>query len=140
MRSPRGARLIGLRLINAVWGLPQNVVGTVVALVSIRSPHRVFRTALVTEWPLDRGLSLGLFVFVPPGCQERLLVHEYGHCVQSMVLGPLYLPLIVLPSLVWAGLPAFERLRWERGISYFDMPIEHWADVLGARVCARRED
>ena len=140
MRSSTGAQRMGLRLFHAVWGLPQNLVGALVALVSVRSPHRVFRTALITEWPLDRGLSLGLFVFVPPGCQERLIVHEYGHCVQSMVLGPLYLPVMVLPSMVWAGLPAFERLRRERGISYYDMPVEHWADVLGARVCAARSE
>ncbi len=124
-------RYVGLRVVHAVWGLPQNVIGAVVALATCRRPHYACRTALVTEWPLKSGLSLGLFVFVPQNCQQRLLAHEYGHCVQSFMLGPLYLPLVVLPSLLWAGLPAFERLRRVRGISYYDMPIEHWADVLG---------
>ena len=122
-----------LRAVHAVWGLPQNVIGAAAALVTFRRPHYAFRTAFVTEWPLGSGLSLGLFVFVPSNCPQRLLMHEYGHCVQSLMLGPLYLPLIVLPSLLWAGLPAFERIRRVRGISYFDMPIEHWADVLGER-------
>jgi hypothetical protein len=84
------------------------------------------------------GLSLGLFVFVPRESESRLVVHEYGHTIESMILGPLYLPLVVLPSLVWAGLPACERLRRRRGISYYDMPVERWANVLGTRVTGER--
>ena len=123
---------VALRLLHALWGLPQCAIGGTLALAHGRCPHTTFRTAYVTEWRLNRGLSLGLFVFVPAGCQRSLLVHEYGHCVQSLLLGPLYVPLVVLPSLAWAGIPAFARLRERRGISYYDMPIEHWANVLGA--------
>lgn len=87
------------------------------------------------EWGLASGLSLGLFVFVPKGCTRPLLVHEYGHSVQSMLLGPLYLPIVVLPSLVWAGVPALARWRSRWHVSYYDMPTEHWASWLGERIC-----
>lgn len=119
---------------HAVWGLPQTLVGLVVACVA-RGPRRRFRNAWVTRWGLNAGLSLGLFVFVPHDCARRLLVHEYGHSVQSLMLGPLYLPVVVLPSLVWAGVPCFDRWRTRRAVSYYALPTEHWANVCGERVC-----
>ena len=92
-----------------------------------------FRLAHVSRWKMGAGLSLGFFVFVPEGVPRSLVVHEYGHTMQSLLLGPLYLPLVVLPSLLWAGLPAARRFRAARGVSYYAHPIEHWADLLGTR-------
>ncbi len=89
-------------------------------------------------WPLRSGLSLGPFVFVPAvpaASMQRMRVHEYGHCVQSLVLGPLYLPLVGLPSLLWANVPAFARCRRKRHVSYYDAPFEWWASWLGEHVC-----
>ena len=129
-----------LRIVGALWGLPQTLVGGSIAaaLALGGSPHRSYRLAHVTSWDLRAGLSLGLFVFVPRGAESRLVVHEYGHTVESMILGPLYLPLVVVPSLIWAGLPACERLRRRRHMSYYDLPIERWANVLGTRVTGER--
>jgi len=104
-------------------------------LVFRRSPHRTYRMCWVTEWRLKRGLSLGLFVFVPKHCPKKLLVHEYGHAVQSLILGPLYLVVIVVPSLVWAGVPALSRWRNRRHMSYYALYAERWANWLGERVC-----
>lgn len=126
---------LALRCAHLVWGLPQNLVGSIVWLVFHRSAHRTFHACCVTEWDLSRGLSLGLFVFVPKGCPRRLLVHEYGHAVQSLLLGPLYLPVIVLPSLVWAGMPMLSRWRHRHRVSYYAFYPERWANRLGERAC-----
>lgn len=123
-------------LIQATWGLLQNVAGLVVLLVLGRGRRRYrFRAALVTEWALAGGLSLGAFIFVPKGCPRSLIVHEYGHTVQSLILGPLYLPIIGLPSMLWANLPACRNWRRTRGISYYSFFPERWANALGERVC-----
>ncbi len=127
------------RLLHATWGLPQTIVGAGVLLAAGRHRKRYpFRSAIVTEWKLSRGLSLGPFIFVPRHCPRRLLVHEYGHTVQALILGPLYLPLIVIPSLVWAGTPALERRRRRRGMSYYAFYTERWANHLAERVCHER--
>lgn len=120
---------------QVVWGLPQTAVGLALFLClwgRVRR-RRSFRSAVVSEWPLDAGLSLGLFVFVPHGCPRALLLHEYGHTLQSLLLGPLYLPVIVVPSLVWAGLPACRRFRARRAYSYYRLYPERWANVLVRR-------
>lgn len=48
-------------------------------------------------------MSLGLFIFMFGGRyigDEETLKHEYGHSIQSKILGPLYLIVIGLPSLM----------------------------------------
>lgn len=122
-----------------MWGLPQNVVGAVLYAYLFRGHrHGVFRTAYVTEWSLNSGLSLGAFIFVPRGMSKALVVHEYGHTIQSMLLGPFYVPMIVIPSLVWAGLPACTRFRERRNYSYYRFFCERWANRLARRVTRER--
>lgn len=121
--------------LQVTWGLPQTLVGGTMALALRSRPHTAFRNARVITWRMGAGLSLGPFVFVPEYASRSLLVHEYGHTIQSLILGPLYVPLVVLPSLVWAGLPAFDAWRRARNVSYYAMPVERWANMLGERVC-----
>ena len=130
------AKMAAARLLHATWGFPQTIVGVATLLIAGRHRrHYPFRSAVVTEWALNRGLSLGPFIFVPERCPRSLLVHEYGHTVQALILGPLYLPVIVLPSLTWAGLPALERRRIRRSRSYYAFYTERWANALAERVC-----
>ena len=72
------------------------------------------------------GISLGNFVYFRPPLYKNMLLHEYGHCLQSRLLGPFYLIVIGLPSLLWA-------LWWHPGrrIGYYDFYTERWADRLG---------
>ena len=121
--------------VHVTWGLPQTLVGAMVWLASGRPSHHAYRAAVVTNWSRNAGLSLGPFVFLPRYSSRRLLVHEYGHTVQSLLLGPLYLPVIVLPSLMWAGVPAFNRMRRRRHLSYYALYTERWANWLGELVC-----
>ena len=39
---------------------------------------------------------------------KRLLVHEYGHTIQSLIFGPLYLIVMGIPSTLWGFLPYFQ--------------------------------
>lgn len=129
-----GARIVAL-IVSLSWGLLQTMVGAILTLALWpRCTRARFRTAIVTVWPLASGLSLGMFIFVPRGCQRTLVLHEYGHTLQSLMLGPLYLPLIVLPSLMWAGIPAFGRLRRRRSYSYYRFYTERWANLLAHRL------
>ena len=119
---------------QCTWGLFQTLAGAVVCLACRGCPRGVHRGAVVTRWRGQKGLSLGLFIFLPQGDDDRLLAHEYGHTRQSLLLGPLYLAVIGLPSVVWAGLPALARRRRRRGTSYYDFYTERWADRWGGVV------
>ena len=118
-------------LVQCTWGLAQTLAGALVCLCCPGCPHSVHRGAVVTQWRREEGLSLGLFVFLPKDAGDKLLSHEYGHTLQSLLLGPLYLFVIGLPSVIWAGLPALMRRRAKRGISYYAFYTERWADRWG---------
>ena len=52
---------------------------------------------------MSGGISLGPIAFVQERSSEETIAHETdGHTVQSKILGPLYLVLVGLPSLIWA--------------------------------------
>ena len=129
-------------LCQCSWGAAQTLLGAVFWLLFCPGKRPVFwRGALVLCWKQRAGASLGLFLFLPegldgPGCPalfRAMRVHEYGHFLQSMLLGPLYLPLIALPSALWCFLPACVRLRERRKMSYYDFFPERWADLWGSR-------
>jgi len=125
-----------LWILHLTWCGLQNLVGAVLCLCLRHCPHTRYRAAIVTQWRRRDGLSLGAFLFVPEGTPVQnpaLLRHEYGHTIQSFFLGPWYLLLIGLPSMIWAKLPCFRRLRRERGISYYAVYPENWATRLGDR-------
>ena len=128
------------------WGLLQNLAGgTIYAFYRLRGcPHFAYQGALAVIWLVRSGsMSLGRFLFLHesyrPG-DRALLAHEYGHTIQSLILGPLYLFVIGLPSLLWAGLPVFQRRRHDRHVSYYSFYPEKWANALGARFARPRRD
>ena len=149
------------------WGIIQNAAGLLIFLFLVVFERRrpaVFRRAVVTPWRFEGCMSLGIFIFLgscADGPEDPLVVHEYGHTVQSVILGPLYLPLIGLPSLIWAGIFRSRRLRRRirkpgrpqekdqatgqrpkikrrRRINYTEFYTEKWANRLGRKVTGRR--
>ena len=122
------------------WGLLQNLAGgTIYAFYRLRGcPHFAYQGALAVIWPVRSGsMSLGRFLFLHesyrPG-DRALLAHEYGHTIQSLILGPLYLFVIGLPSLLWAGLPVFQRRRHDRHVSYYSFYPEKWANRIARKL------
>ena len=63
---------------------------------------------------------------------RKLLVHEYGHTIQSLILGPLYLIMIGIPSTLWGFL--FAKKRYEKQIPYCAFFTENWANKCGEYV------
>gem|GEM_PF-1104528 len=124
-------------VLQCIWCLPQNLIGLVLYLIHRNNQKYHFRGARVTAWKHEGCTSLGAFIFMNQDClhYERLLVHEYGHTVQSAVLGWLYLPVIVVPSVMWFSLPVLKRYRRTKQISYYRFYTESWANTWGEKVC-----
>ena len=118
------------RLLQCTWGLPQTLVGLVFFLVYRKSPHERVGSVIGTEWPRNDGVSLGMFIFYPAN-SGSMLSHEFGHTIQSLILGPLYLLAVGIPSFTWCNHPACRRYRREKHVPYSALYCEKWADALG---------
>lgn len=119
-----------LHIVLYLWQLPQNLLGLLfmlflkpAELVRDTGYARVYRSRRMSG-----GISLGQYAYVSyiSAKEEDTIRHEgIGHSRQSRMLGPLYLPVIGLPSLIWTQI---YRLC---GKSYYWFYTERWADRLG---------
>ena len=75
------------------------------------------------------GISLGKYIIVNQFARDNTIYHELGHCRQSMYLGWLYLIVIGIPSIVWAGL--YGTIIKPSANGYYKFFTEKWADRLG---------
>jgi len=119
---------------QCTWGLGQTLIGLGFFLaLRKKCSHGMYRGCIDTRWNHGGGLSLGLFIFTPkedhPKAQP-IRVHEFGHAVQSLVLGPLMFFVGVI-SVSWANVPYFRKLRKERHIPYTACFVESWASKWG---------
>ena len=121
-------------IVSFTWCLIQNLVGLAV-LISVKLFKKEYKTVyykgtLVTyvgdNWG---GISLGLFIFLSKGYSDDSVKHEYGHSIQSLILGPLYLPIIGLSSFILCKFFSHIYLKEKNG--YYRFWTERWADKLG---------
>ena len=124
-------------LLQFTWGLLANLAGLFVFLCCRHRCLRseMFQNSIVTHLPGNHGgLSLGIFIFISiHDAQEsrRLCVHEYGHTIQCLFLGPLYWIIVVIPSAVWYHFLAGYRKKCR--IPYDALYCERWATAWGKR-------
>ncbi len=126
--------------IQWTWGLPVNLVGLIVFLWYAKvkkCPYQRFGYSFITYMPWNAGgLSLGLFIFmkdkhISKRWTYNTRIHEYGHTWQCLLLGPLYYPIIAIPSAVWCNFFGWFRKKYD--VSYFSLYCEKWANAWGVR-------
>lgn len=122
-------------IIQCSWGIIQTLLGLFVFLFYFKNKHYRYKGSIATEWQRYDGLSLGLFIFIPANIsinkKEYIYRHEYGHTIQSLILGPFYLLVIGLPSLLWNKLPRYNKIRNNTNRSYYDFYTEKSANYFG---------
>jgi hypothetical protein len=119
-----------LFVLSFIWQLPQSIVGLIMLIF-----FKIFGGAQLISYKklcfaykaknMSGGISLGNFAFLSEHLakDEPSIAHEQlGHTVQSKILGPLYLLIVGLPSLLHASVHDY-RLS-----CYYDYWCEHWAN------------
>ena len=125
-------------IVQWTWGILQTLLGLFYLLREGRGcEHFWFHGAYVTRWAHSGGISLGMFIFIGDPLMENgekyaYLTHEYGHSIQSLIYGPLYLLIVGIPSSSWAAKYNGEMLR--QGVSYFSVFPENQANAFGEKV------
>ncbi len=133
-----------------IWELPQNLLGLVVFSIMkykrsiLRIEQEANRKFLETK---NTGVSLGRFIFwTPAGNRFSHLandcrMHEYGHAKQSVMLGPLYLLIVGLPSLGRVAYSRWYQWKYDRNWhNYFNGFPENWADKLGGVIIKKESN
>lgn len=115
-----------------IWQLPQNLLGLLLMLILQGETKHILgsiRFYFLRTFP--GGVTLGEYIIV--GTKQDLTVrHEFGHVLQSRYLGPLYLLVIGLPSLIHAWLNGAIGCCDRHSEGYYHFYTEKWADRLAA--------
>lgn len=130
-----------LLLLLLLWELPQSFVGIIVLGVfhangKIKSTERNKLCLFVQT--RETGVSLGRFVFWTANANRYAhlnndcKMHEYGHSLQSIMLGPMYLFVIGIPSVLRAAYSRYYFRKYHtHWRNYYNAFPENWADRLG---------
>lgn len=124
-------------LILFIWQLPQHLlailyIGYLVMMCKDLGVDSRYKQAVVIPCIMRGAVTLGCYVFVGLNSEYRKTVkHELGHTRQSLILGPLYLIVIGIPSITYCGLRRiFPSLRKK---NYYDFYTEKWANNLSEK-------
>ncbi len=121
------------------FALVQNIIGLIMLAVykSKGAKSEWYHNALITYIDTKNfgGVSLGMFIFINAKREGDHLhdtkIHEYGHTVQSLLLGPVWLFVIAIPSMIWCNTPYFVKMRKLDNVSYYKAYCEGWANTCG---------
>lgn len=131
-----------LNILQWTWCLPQTLLGLILKLCwKGKKAEYWFNNKVYTVYNTSKeslgGISLGRYVLLGMGMDdEKTIKHEYGHQIQSFILGPLYLLVIGLPSGLWCwfGQDLINKVRKKKNkksLSYYWLYTESWANKLG---------
>lgn len=123
--------------LNLTWGIPLNIIGFVTATVLTILGYRGKRYNGCIYYEVGNnwgGLEMGLIFVVNKNPNEFILNHEYGHSVQNSFFGPLYIPVIWIPSSVRYWIRTIgANLGKTFKTGYYDIWFEKGANDLGTK-------
>ena len=112
-----------------IWQFPQNLLGLLFLLfIAGEVKHKVGDIKYYYARNFAGGITLGEYVIVGTK-QETTIRHEYGHVLQSRYIGPLYLLIIGIPSLLHAALNGVIKCD-PKDLGYYHFYTEKWANKL----------
>lgn len=120
-----------IEFLKYLWQFPQNFIAWMYfsflldkSMILAIGEHKGIRVYTKSS---SGCVSLGKYIFVSPYVPDDIIKHEWGHTRQSLMLGPLYLIIIGIPSILWA---ATHKLV-APGRNYYQFYTEAWANKLG---------
>ncbi len=121
-----------IRFVLFIWQLPQNLLGLGVLLyyyLRYRKVHPAGNGIFLSHQFCSGGVCLGDIIILKSNQDcDFSRRHELGHRRQSMMLGPLYLLIVGLPSVC---INIASRFSPRISDSYYRYFPENWANKLG---------
>lgn len=135
-----------LEVIKYIWQLPQNLLGvlwknvrkeSIITEVSNDNIRSVGAKAFLVK-NAGGAVTLGKYIFISQTYKNQYLTikHECGHVKQSLILGPLYLIVIGIPSILHAWLNSYTHCCDNHKEGYYHFYTEH---ILMGKYDIRKE-
>jgi len=126
------------KILTFIWMLPQNILGILILFLLKGGKVDSYKDCDIYRVNVSgfSGGSFGRFIILEDAYFKREYMfvleltkrHEFGHYLQGKILGPLYLIIIGIPSMI-NNLRA--RIDIKVRDTYYTRYPENWADKLG---------
>lgn len=123
------------------WQLPQNLLALCIMFIyrkqieswKISSHNGVVYETIYFLKVIRFGVALGSYIILNNSATETDEKHEEGHCIQSRMLGPLYLIIVGILSAVMNLMSQYSYKFGKKKFykNYYKRWPENWADKLG---------
>lgn len=97
-----------IEFLKSLWQLPQVMIAFIYYIYleqrgEILCSYLLQGAIVIVRKSYYGSMTLGNFIFLSSRASDRIIKHEWGHARQSLILGPLYLLVVGLPSIIWAA-------------------------------------
>ena len=119
-RAARIVRTAGYWLVSLTWGSIMTLLGAVIALGMLLTGHRPGRLGPNVYFEVGRGwggMEYGAFFFVERNAARETILHEAGHGIQNLLLGPLMPFVVCIPSALRYWMRNCKTLAGKRAFS-----------------------
>lgn len=116
-----------------IWQFPQSLLAFIMLKILRKRVFSVEHYKHTNIYRVENfgrmGISLGMVILLDCRVESpNYIPHEYGHSIQSLILGPLYLFIVGAPSMTMNVLSRHNIIDSSR---YYQRWPETWADRLG---------
>ena len=120
-----------LNFLLNIYEIIQNTIGWIEFKIKRLKVNYRFKNSYIVYIDYFDSHVLGKWVFINPNTDESSIIrHEYGHRIQSYILGPLYLLVIYLPSYIHYKIFSLSGKDWSE---YYSFYTENIADFLSRK-------
>jgi hypothetical protein len=117
-----------LKIVLNAWEIIQNTIGYIEYKKHKLQINHHFKLSNIVYIDYFDSHVLGKWIFINPKTDDTIILrHEYGHRIQSYLLGPFYMLIIYLPSLLHYKWFSKQNKDWDE---YYDFLTEKNADKL----------
>lgn len=143
MKNSRFLRTLSY-MIQWTWGIPQNLLALFLLGKIKEKQIYPYHWSLVIDYDHSKEkikfgtFTLGMFIFLSNRDEKNernLLTHEYGHVMQSLLYGPLFLPIVGYFSYRWSKVYWKNQKEFnDKGVFYTDKFPEKQANQWGEKL------
>ena len=120
-----------LKYLLELYEIIQNTIGWIEFKVNKLKINQKFKNSNIVYIDYFDSHVLGKWIFINRSTDDSsILRHEYGHRIQSYILGPLYLLIIYLPSYIHYKIYSVFNDEWD---TYYQFYTEIIADFLSKK-------
>lgn len=120
-----------MKYLLEIYEIIQNTIGWIEFKVKGLKVNHRFKDSNIVYIDYFDSHVLGKWIFINPNTDDSSIIrHEYGHRIQSYILGPLYMLVIYLPSYTHYKIYSLFNDEWDK---YYSFYTESSADYLSRK-------